>query len=740
MTITRGTSPVAEGTGASFTVTASPAPLANLSVSLTVADAAAGDFVAAGNEGAKHVTIPPSGSATYTVATVPDHTDEANGEVTVTVVDGDGYTVGTAASAAVTLTDDDPTVVSLVRTGGTTGALTEGATVGLVVSLGRSLVAGETVDVPLAVSGTGVTTGDWSLAEKAGTGLNTGVTLSGETTATPKVRFSGAGARTATLVLTTVEDAVDEPTAETYTVALGPDGAVANGFDVTTLATNVGGGADPHATHNAFSVDVRDGVELAWAPGSLTVDEGAGTARLALELSASRAVATPVTIFYGSSGATSPQDYRRGPSRVTIAAGATRATVDIPIVDDALVEEDELFLAAIDTGRLPPDVVVAGSGDYALITIRDNESDPVVTLAAASTAVLTEGTAARFTLSVAPASGPALAVNLQVADAPGADFVAAAGEGGRTVTVPAGAASADFTVATADDRTDEPSGEVTVTLAAGEGYGRREGPPAQVRVRDDDPTQVTLSTPDATTTEGDPHRHRRHRARARAGLARGRAPLGAARVLGRPGRHRLHPRALGEPAGGGPERHHRGLHRRRHALGGCGDGACDRGRRRRHRARDGDGELRHAVPDRARRRRDGAALGRRAPHPLRRRRHPAACGLHRPRRPRHRGGARHLYAHREPRPRHGAHGDARRRRRHGERLRGARRRGHEDRHPPHHRHRHRHRRHGGRRHAGVRRRGDGERRLGQRLHRGHPRLGPRSPCATTTAPRPRSRC
>ena len=503
VTITRGTSPGDGGDGCELHGDRSPAPLANLPVSLTVADAAAGDFVAAGNEGAKRVTIPPSGSATYTVATVPDRVDEANGEVTVTVADGDGYTVGTAASAAVTLTDDDPTVVSLVRTGGTTGALTEGATVGLVVSLGRSLVAGETVDVPLSISGTGVTTADWSLAKKAGTGLNTGVTLSGETTATPKVRFSNAGARTATLVLTTVEDAVDEPTAETYTVALGPDGAGANGFDVTTLATNVGGGADPHATHNAFSVEVRDGVELAWAPGSLTVDEGAGTARLALELNAARAAATPVTIFYGSSGATSPQDYRRGPSRVTIAAGATRATVDIPIVDDALVEEDELFLAAIDTGRLPPDVIVARSGDYARITIRDNESDPVVTLAAASTAVLTEGTAARFTLSVAPASGPALAVNLQVADAPGADFVAAAGEGERTVTVPAGAASVDFTVATTGDRTDEPSGEVTVTLAAGEGYGRREAPPAQVRVRDDDPTQVTLSIPDATATEGD---------------------------------------------------------------------------------------------------------------------------------------------------------------------------------------------------------------------------------------------
>lgn len=67
-------------------------------------------------------------------------------------------------------------------------------TVEFTVTLGRALVAGEIIDAPLSISSAGVTTGDWSLALKTGSGLNTGVTLSGETTATPKVRFSGAAA------------------------------------------------------------------------------------------------------------------------------------------------------------------------------------------------------------------------------------------------------------------------------------------------------------------------------------------------------------------------------------------------------------------------------------------------------------------------------------------------------------------------------------------------------------------
>ena len=107
VTIAAGTSPVTEGTAASFTVTATPAPASNLDVNLSVAEAAGSDFVASGNEGMKTVMIPASGSVTYTVATVNDDTDEPNGSVTVTVTNGNGYTVGSTASATVMVNDDD---------------------------------------------------------------------------------------------------------------------------------------------------------------------------------------------------------------------------------------------------------------------------------------------------------------------------------------------------------------------------------------------------------------------------------------------------------------------------------------------------------------------------------------------------------------------------------------------------------------------------------------------------------
>ena len=116
VTITPGTSPVTEGTNATFTVTATPAPTSATSVSVVVSEETSGgqDFVASGNETTHTVSIPTSGSpsagtATLTIPTVGDNTQEPHGAVTAVVQTGTGYTVGNPASATVTVTDDDGT-------------------------------------------------------------------------------------------------------------------------------------------------------------------------------------------------------------------------------------------------------------------------------------------------------------------------------------------------------------------------------------------------------------------------------------------------------------------------------------------------------------------------------------------------------------------------------------------------------------------------------------------------------
>ena len=221
--------------------------------------------------GCKGLTGIPSRSVTqgsFNVFGNDDTLDEPDEVVVLTISEDpdnplpEGVTINsTANTASITIRDDDPTVVMLARTG--TGAVSEGEIIEFTVTLGRTLVSvpNEIIDVPLIVSGINITTADWSLARKSGTSLNTGITLVNETTATPVVRFTGAGAQTATLILTAVADNTAETGgSEMLTLALGPDDDTANGFDFKDRDTNVGGGTDPatEAANNTFNVTIND--------------------------------------------------------------------------------------------------------------------------------------------------------------------------------------------------------------------------------------------------------------------------------------------------------------------------------------------------------------------------------------------------------------------------------------------------------------------------------------------------
>ena len=94
---------VTEGGDATFTVTASPAPVSDLDVTVTISQN--GDFA---NIGSRTVTISTTGSATFTVATTDDSTDEPDGSVTATLSTGTGYTVSSSSSTAtVAVSDND---------------------------------------------------------------------------------------------------------------------------------------------------------------------------------------------------------------------------------------------------------------------------------------------------------------------------------------------------------------------------------------------------------------------------------------------------------------------------------------------------------------------------------------------------------------------------------------------------------------------------------------------------------
>ena len=402
---------------------------------------------------------------------------------------------GVAAPPLVIL-DKDPTVVSLARTG--TGTVTEGATVGLTVTLARALVAGEVLDVPLAVSGTGVTPADWRLALTAGADLNTGVTLAREAAATPRLRFAGAGARTATLALETVDDRLGEDGAETFAVALGPDGDGANGFDHRHFGTRVSGGADPHPTRNRFTVEVRDGAgpplpALTIAGGPAVVE---GTAAR-FTVTASPAPASSDTLIVNIGVADAPgADFLaaslEGDNGVwEFAGGAASRTFTLATEPDDTAEPSGPV-----TVTLRPRAGEYTVGGPASATVTVNDDDTVVTPAvrfARASYSAAEGAAASVTLRISPRRASPTAVGLTYANvtATSGDYAAAP----ASVTIAANAGSHTFTVQTTGDSTGEP--DETFTLAIGalpDGVVSASPSSTTVTITDDDPAPVPVVT------------------------------------------------------------------------------------------------------------------------------------------------------------------------------------------------------------------------------------------------------
>lgn len=98
--------PIDEGSTATFTLTATPPPAAPLRVSVTVGQT--GDFLADGQTGTLTVTIGTAGTGTLTVATDDDDVDEADGAVTAILAGGEGYEVSAfVGSASVAVNDND---------------------------------------------------------------------------------------------------------------------------------------------------------------------------------------------------------------------------------------------------------------------------------------------------------------------------------------------------------------------------------------------------------------------------------------------------------------------------------------------------------------------------------------------------------------------------------------------------------------------------------------------------------
>ena len=163
-----GPASVVEGATATYTATASHTP-SNLpvTVSFLVADDPTGDFLAAGEEGAKTMDITAGTTTTLEVDTQADSPDGADGTIVVSIVDGAEYALGSTISVSTTVTDP---VLPVVSISGPIG-VTQGHDYPLTVSLDSA--ATENLDIAILVS---------DLARSTDDIVFTGATIAGVTT------------------------------------------------------------------------------------------------------------------------------------------------------------------------------------------------------------------------------------------------------------------------------------------------------------------------------------------------------------------------------------------------------------------------------------------------------------------------------------------------------------------------------------------------------------------------------
>ncbi len=430
--ITAG-SDITEGGDATFTITADPAPPADLDVTVSVSQS--GDFDVP--VGARTVTIPATGSAVLTVSTSNDVVDEADGSVTVALSRGAGYIVpATGGSATVAVADDDVSATAEVSITGSNG-ITEGGDATFTVT------ASPAPRAPLVVGVSVAQAGDYGVAPGART-----------------VTIPTTGG--ATLAVATSDDSVDEA-----------DGSV-------TVTVGTGPGYTVSATAGTASVAVEDDdVPEVRITGGSGVTEGDSAT---FTVTASPAPHAPLVVGVSVAQA---GDYGVAPGARTVTIPTTGgATLAVATSDDSVDEADGSVTVTVDAG---PGYTASATAGTASVAVRDDEapappqSSPVVSIVGGGG--VTEGDSATFTLTADPAPSAPLAVSVGVAQT--GDY--GVNTGTRMVTIPA-TGSTTLTVATSNDSADETDGSVTATVRSGQGYiVSATAGAATVTVADDDP-------------------------------------------------------------------------------------------------------------------------------------------------------------------------------------------------------------------------------------------------------------
>ena len=512
VSITAG-SDITEGDDASFTVTVSPQPSSSMPVSLTVSQSGAVLPI----NSARHILISNylSRPVTIKVRTVDDSTDEADGTVTVTVDDIQGYTVSTTAgSATLAVSDNDVPELNIASDGN----VTEGSAASFTIAASPTPHTALTANVDITAAGSfGVTTGAQTVTVPTSGSKSFTVSTSGDTidepngsvtatlsTGTGYTVSSSAGSASATVsddddspqpaeqqatqevIANCVADSLLSKVRHYYDINKNRSPGYGKNWKRVLLA--FGDVSDSELTaFTAAEAQERESRWSGWTPvrealdciedaidqqtppppppadpeisisSSSDISEG-GTVTFTVTASPAPAADLSVSVSVTQSGSYTSQ---AGVRTLTITSTGT-ASFTVTTLDDSNDEPDGSLTATVNTGT---GYTVSSSAGSTTANVADNDDPPLPEISISGGPDVAEGGNVSFTVTATPAPTANLDVAVNVTQS--GSFTTQTGV--QTVTISA-TGSTSFTVSTANDATDEPDGSVTATIDTGTGY------------------------------------------------------------------------------------------------------------------------------------------------------------------------------------------------------------------------------------------------------------------------------
>lgn len=441
--------------GQTLQVTVSPPAGSELSVPVSLSGSASASDYSLSPSG--RLTIPAgAATASITVTPVNDSNDEDDETLTLTLGATDGVSLGDPVSQTLTILDDDASPSIAFATSRVTAA-ENGGNIETIVRLS----AASSRDVQVAFTGSGTAT------------LGSDYTLNASSPLT-----IAAGATEARILITVIDDSLDE----------------ANEELLLSLSAPVNASLGSPASFTASLTDNDTRPNLGFDNVSGSVREGSTTSLL-LRLSAlsGRDISGSLTLA-GEASQTS--DYTVSATQFSIPAGSETAEITVQALSDNLDEADEtLSLTLANLVNADP----RGGAAQANLSLVDTNL-PAARFALASSSV--QESAGTMSLSVTLSSPTDRDLSLSFSrsgEADSSDAVISA----SPLRIPAGASEGSITVSISNDSADEDDERLILSLGTGSGYTLA-SPADQVLsiIDDDSQPRLRFASGNLALTEG----------------------------------------------------------------------------------------------------------------------------------------------------------------------------------------------------------------------------------------------